>query len=92
MCCRAKGGPKRRLWCKIHIGIDEPTLEIRAIEVMSSSIEDALMLPDLLSQIPPDQELGRVTADGAYDTRKCHDAIAARNVHAVIPLRKNAKM
>ena len=36
------------------------------------------MLPDLLSQIPPGQELGSVTADGAYDTRKCHDAIAAR--------------
>ena len=50
------------------------------------------MLPDLLSQIPPDQELGSVTADGAYDTRKCHDAIAAREAHAVIPPRKNAKM
>lgn len=32
-----------------------------------------------------------MTADGAYDTRKCHDAIAARNAHAVIPPRKNAK-
>jgi Transposase DDE domain len=30
--------------------------------------------------------------DGAYDTRRCHDAIAARNAHAVIPPRKNAKM
>jgi len=29
--------------------------------------------------------------DGAYDTRKCHDAIAARDAHAVIPPRKNAK-
>jgi len=29
--------------------------------------------------------------DGAYDTRKCHDAVAARNAHAVIPPRKNAK-
>ena len=29
--------------------------------------------------------------DGAYDTRKCHDAIAARNAQAVIPPRKNAK-
>ena len=29
--------------------------------------------------------------DGAYDTRKCHDAIAARGAHAVIPPRKNAK-
>jgi len=88
---RKHGGPKRRLWRKIHIGVDEETLEIRAIEVTSSSIGDAPMLPDLLSQIPPDQELGSVTADGAYDTRKCHDAIAARNAHAVIPPRKNAK-
>ena len=89
---RKHGCPKRRLWRKIHIGVDEETLEIRAIEVTSSSIGDAPMLPDLLSQIPPDQELGSVTADGAYDTRKCHDAIAARNAHAVIPPRKNAKM
>ena len=89
---RKHGGSKRRLWRKIHIGIDEETLEIRAIEVTSSSIGDAPMLPDLLNQITPDQLLGSVTADGAYDTRKCHDAIAARNAHAVIPPRKNAKM
>ena len=49
------------------------------------------MLPELLSQIPPDQEIASVTADGAYDTRKCHDAIAGRGAHAVIPPRKNAK-
>jgi hypothetical protein len=90
--CRAVGGSKRRLWRKIHTGIDEQTLEIRAIEVTSSSIGDSSMLPDLLSQIAPAQELGSVTADGGYDTRKCHDAIAARNAHAVIPPRKNAKM
>lgn len=49
------------------------------------------MLPELLDQIQPDQGIGSVTADGAYDTRKCHDAIAARGAHAVIPPRKNAK-
>ena len=89
---RKHGGPKRRLWRKIHIGIDEETLEIRAVEVTSSSIGDAPMLPDLLDQIPSDEEIGSVTGDGAYDTRKCHDAIAARNAHAVIPPRKNAKL
>jgi hypothetical protein len=71
-------------------GIDEETLEIRAIEVTSSRIGDAPMLPDLLEQIPSDEEIGTVTGDGAYDTRKYHDAIAARNAHAVIPPRKNA--
>ncbi|MEQ6203605.1 IS5 family transposase [Sulfitobacter sp. HNIBRBA2951] len=89
---RKHGGPKRRLWRKIHIGIDEETLEIRAVEVTTSSIGDAPMLPDLLNQIPADEDLGSVTADGAFDTRKCHDAIAARNAHAVIPPRKNAKL
>jgi hypothetical protein len=89
---RKHGGSKRRLWRKIHIGIDEEALEIRAIEATSSRIGDALVLPDLLNQIPPNEEIGSVTADGAYDTRKCHDAIAARNAHAVIPPRKNAKL
>ena len=49
------------------------------------------MLPESLTQIPPDQEIASVTADGAYDTRKCHDAIAKRGADAVIPPRKNAK-
>jgi hypothetical protein len=47
---RKHSGSKRRLWRKIHIGIDAETLEIRAIEVTSSSIGDAPMLPDLLSR------------------------------------------
>lgn len=85
------GGPKRRVWRKVHLGIDEETLEIRAVEVTSREIGDAPMRPELLAQIPADQEIASVTADGACDTRKCHDAIAERGAHAVIPPRKNAK-
>ena len=88
---RKHGGSKRRVWRKIHIGIDEQTLEIRAAEFTSSDVGDAPMLPQLLDQIPPDQEIASVTADGAYDTRKCHDAIAERGAVAVIPPRRNAK-
>lgn len=91
MCFRGTGGPKRRISRKIHIGIDEETLEVRTVEVTSSNVGDAPILPELLNQIPPDQDIGSVTADGAYDTRKCHEAIAAREAHAVIPPRKNAK-
>ena len=49
------------------------------------------MLPELLSRIPADQDIASVPADGACDTRKCHDAIADRGAAAVIPPRKNAK-
>ena len=88
---RKHGGPKRRLWRKIHLGIDEQTLEIRAVEITGSHVGDAPMLPELLDQIPFDEEIGSVTADGAYDTRKCHNAVADRGADAVIPLRRNAK-
>jgi hypothetical protein len=88
---RKHGGPKRRVWRKIHLGIDEETLEVRAVEITGSHIGDAPILPELIDQIPPDEEIANVTADGAYDSRKCHDAIADRGTHAVIPPRKNAK-
>ena len=60
-------------------------------EVTGSNVGDAPVLPDFLDQIPSDEEIGSVTADGAYDTRKCHEAIAARCAAAIIPPRKNAK-
>jgi hypothetical protein len=59
---RKHGGSRRRVWRKIHIGIDEETLEVRAVEVTSSNIGDAPMRPELLNQIPPDQDIGNVTA------------------------------
>jgi hypothetical protein len=60
-------------------------------------------MPELLGQIAADHDIARVTADGAYDTRKCHDAIADRGAvsfgHALgpmaglpsLPPRKNTK-
>ena len=82
---RKHGGPKRRVWRRFHLGIDGKTLEIRAVEFTTSDLGHAPLRPEPLKQIPPDQEIGRVTADGASDTRKCHDALA------IIPPRKNAK-
>lgn len=88
---RKHGGTRRRVWRKIHIGIDEQTLKIRTATFTISDVGDAPMLPELLDQIPPDQVIASVAADGALDTRKCHDAIATRGAADIIPPRKNAK-
>ena len=85
------GADYRRQWRKVHIGIDAQTLEIRAIEVTSSSVGDAPMLPELLAQIPPNEHVATVSGDGAYDTKGCHAAIAARGAAAIIPTRKNGQ-
>jgi hypothetical protein len=49
---RKHGGPKRRIWRKIHIGIDEETLEVRAVKVTTSTVGDAPILSELPNQIP----------------------------------------
>lgn len=46
---------------------------------------------DLLDQIPQDERIDSVYADGAYDTKYCREIIENLQVHAVIPPRKNAK-
>lgn len=88
---RKHGGARRRVWRKVHLAVDETTLEVRAVEITGSHVGDAPVLPDLLGQIPSHETIGSVTADGAYDTRRCHDAIAEREAHAVIPPRRNAR-
>ena len=51
----------------------------------------AVIIPFRGSQGPLHLLIDSSTADGAYDTRKCHDAVAERGAAAVIPPRKNAK-
>ena len=43
---RKHGGAKRRVWRKIHIGIDERTLEIRAAEFTTSDVGDAPLITE----------------------------------------------
>ena len=61
-------GPKRRVWRKIFIGIDEETWG-RTVEATINNVGDTPMLPDLLDPTPPDQDIGSVTAGGAYETQ-----------------------
>ena len=88
---RKHGASRPRQWCKVHLGIDAETLEVRALEVTGSRVGDGPMLPKLLEQIPADEILSTVTADGAYDTRASHSAIATREAQAVIPTRRNGR-
>jgi hypothetical protein len=88
---RKHGACRPRRWCKVHLGIDAQTLEVRAIEVTGSRVGDGPMLPKLLEQISSEERISTVTADGAYDTRSSHAAVAARQARAVIPVRRNGR-
>jgi hypothetical protein len=85
--------------------MDTATSDICAVEFTPSSDGDSPVLPELLDQIPEDEEIRTVTAphsghrvakpcratDSAYDTRRCHTAIIDRQAIPIIPIRKNGR-
>lgn len=85
---RKHGVQGRRQWRKVHLAMDTATSDIRAVEFTPSREGDSPVQPDLLDQIPQHEDIGTVTADGAYDTRRCHSAIIVCGATAIIPVRK----
>ena len=102
---RKHGATRRREWWKVHLAMDTATGDIRAVEFTSSRQGDSPFvgetiprivscpssLPELLSQIPAGEEIETVTADGAYDTRRCHAAILGHGAEPIIPIRRHGR-
>jgi IS5 family transposase len=86
---RQHGYSKRRTWRKLHVAVDEATHEIVATLATTNAVGDGEVLPELLDQLP--EPIEQVSADGAYDTRACHETIAQRQAQAAIPPRDNAQ-
>jgi len=82
-------GGRRRIWRKLHLGVDEQTKEIVAVELTASKVHDSQVLPRLLTQISG--KVCQVSGDGAYDTKACYESIGQRGAKATIPPRRNAK-
>ena len=88
---RKHGYSKRRTWRKVHLGLDAKTGQVRAALMTHQDVDDASVLPGLLDQIPADEPIETIGGDGAYDTKRCHAAIAARGAAPSIPPREGAK-
>lgn len=88
---RQHGWTRHRTWVKLHLGVDAATQELRVVGVTDASTADATFFPTLLAQEPA--PLAQVTGDGAYEGRRCYDAVAARPEHprAVFPPRRERR-
>lgn len=87
---RQHGYAKRRTWRKLHLAVDEATLEIVAAVVTTNNLADGPVLPDLLDQV--EETIDQVSGDGAYDKRRCYEAIRHHHARAAIPPRKDARI
>ena len=87
---RRHGARRRRTWRKLHLAVDAGNHEVIAAELTAAFVGDAGVLPALLEQLPADEPVATVAADGAYDTRACHAALLNRQAAALIPPRAGA--
>ncbi len=67
------GSGKRKISQKLHLGVDEFTKEIVAVDLTSSTVHDSHQLPGMLKRTPGD--IVQVSGDKAYDSRACCEAI-----------------
>ncbi len=79
---------KRRRWRKLHVAVDSDTHEVIAAQMSLENVGDNQVLPVLLN--PLRRRIGQLSADGAYDTRACHQLLQKKKAKATIPPRKNA--
>lgn len=87
---RQHGISKRRTWRKLHFCTDAATLEIVSVVASTNNVSDGEVLPELLADVPG--KIAQVSADGAYDQRKCYDALNKHGAQAAIPPRKGARI
>ncbi|HAS24420.1 MAG TPA: IS5 family transposase [Vibrio sp.] len=84
------GAEKRRTWRKLHLAVDVDTHETISAEVSLVNVGDSEVLPTLLN--PLRRKVIAVSADGAYDTKNCHETLKNKGCTPLIPPRKNAAL
>lgn len=87
---RKHGISKRRTWRKLHLAVNPDTHEIEAETLTENSSDDASQVDPLLDQVA-----GNIDAfygDGAYDKWKVYETLDNRNIKAIVPPQRNAKI
>jgi hypothetical protein len=88
------GRKKRRQWCKIHLCIDEGSLEILSHSLTTDEVGDSTEVPELLDDIT--DPIGDFLADGAYDGKPVYDCVEGHDSdgegRVTVPPRKNATL
>lgn len=87
---RQHGWCRHRTWRKFHLGIDEKTKQLKAVEVTGNDTADCEMLEPLLKQIA--NRIDKVSADGAYDRRRCYEVLNKYGTAVNIPPQRNARI
>jgi hypothetical protein len=86
---RQHGYTKRRMWRKLHIGIDVVTQQIVMMELTDNNIAENKKLKGLLDQYKEGYE--KIGGDKGYDSYDCHEQVGKYGAISAINVREDAK-
>lgn len=78
----------RRVWRKRHLAVDADTHEVTCADLSLNNVTDTEAFPGLIRQTH--RKVRVASADGAYDTKRCHDELRRKKIRALIPPRTHA--
>lgn len=87
---RKHGISKRRTWRKLHLAVNPDTHEIEAETLTENGCDDASQVDPLLDQVAGNIDV--FYGDGAYDKWKVYETLDNRNIKAIVPPQRNAKI
>ena len=88
---RTHGASKRRIWRKLHIGVDVETLKITHSMLTNHSKTDANAAGQMLADEYP-EAIKSILGDGAYDKEVVYRCARKINAKTIIPPAHNARI
>jgi hypothetical protein len=78
----------RRQWVKVHLIIDNDTMQILGVEATADDVHDSEVFDQLIDVLP--NRINKVLGDGAYDTLDAHKKSSDNGIELVALPRGNA--
>jgi transposase len=78
----------RRQWVKVHLIIDNDTMQILGVESTADDVHDCEVFDQLIDALP--SKINKVLGDGAYDTLEAHRKSLDNGIELVALPRDNA--
>ncbi len=80
----------RRGYLKIHVAVDIRRKKIVSLVVTSEEVHDGRMLKKLVDHVSENNDVKRVIADGAYDSKKNFRYLFDNGIQSAIKVKKNS--
>lgn len=90
---RKKWDKEKKGYLKIHFAIDPKTKQVVSMDVTKENVHDGKRLRKLVKRASKNTgAIGKVVADGAYDSKENFQFLSNNNIEPAIKVRKNTSL